>query len=700
MKGLKPKEFLLKHGEKIAFGFIVIAALFVLKSTRWSPYDRTPQELVKLSKEADLKIDQSEWPAEKRKELMPKKDIVARGQAMREGINTSDFAFSTPMYTPIYPKSEPITEPDFLTVEKLIATADVFLLQIPAEEEAGDGEDEADGDEPELDDSDRPDALKKKKKSTSSSELGADPAGAGFASPPGGEYADDGGAYPFGDDMMGGEGATQKVELNGEGYRFVSIRGVVDWQTQKAKYVDALNLPPDQAAFVEPDIVNFLIQRQRAVSQDDPWSGEWEDLDIQNSIDVLDKAYDFEADTVDVTITDSVITEPLPRRVLGIWGKHATHPSVTNFELSEEEIRRETLRQEKLIEAYEAIRKQSGQVEPIKEGGFSGQAYNVRSMQSELGMGSNSDYMADYENSYREESTNAYSENPEYYGASPGASPGEGGLLTTTRSKASGRLLLFRYFDFDVEPGVVYRYRVQLEFANPNFAKPIELLESPDVAEGQTKKSNWSEPTTAVQVRPKSEYFLSDVDFDRARRQDMASVNIYQWNAPTGTVVNETLRVAIGDRIAGQIKTRVVNPLDETYAAQDVVINSDHLLVDLLNNDTFELDSQLPDLGKVPTKAKYDEILVLDEQGQLEAISPYDREAKRIASQRFQKFQNELGKEYADAAKEASAAEKFLMGGEGEGEGEYGADGYGGGGEGSRPSSATSRRGKRSSSSP
>jgi len=695
MKGLNPKEFLLKHGEKIAFGLIVIAALFVLKSTRWSPYDRTPQELVKLSKEADLKIDQSEWPAEKRKELMPKKDIVARGQAMREGINTSDFAFSTPMYTPIYPKSEPITEPDFLTVEKLIATADEFLLQIPAEDEAVDGDDAAE-DEPEIDESDIPEALRKRNKSPAASEFGTDPAGAGFESPPG-EYAGDGGAgFGFDEGMMG-EGGTQKVELNGEGYRFVSIRGVVDWQTQKAKYVDALNLPPDQAAFVEPDIVNFLIQRQRAVSQDDPWSGEWKDLDIQNSIEVLNKAYDFEADTVDVTITDPVITEPLPRRVLGIWGKHATHPSVTNFELSEEEIRRETLRQEKLIEAYEAIRKQSGQLDPLEEGGFSGQAYNVRNMQSELGMGSNSDYMADYENSYREEMNSAYTENPEYYGASPGASPGEGGLLTTTRSKASGRLLLFRYFDFDVEPGVVYRYRVQLEFENPNFAKPIELLESPDVAEGRTKKSEWSEPTTAVQVRPKSEYFLANVDFDRARRQDMASINIFQWNSPTGTVVNETLKVAIGDRIAGQIKTRVVNPLDETYDAQDVVVNSDHLLVDLLNNDTFELDTQLPDLGKVPTKAKFDEILVLDEQGQLAAISPYDRETKRITAQRFQKFQDELGKEYAEAAKEASAAEQFLMGEEGE----YGGDGYSGGeGSGSRPSSATSRRGRRSSPSP
>jgi len=692
MKKLNPKEFLLKHGEKIAFGFIVIAALFVLKSTRWAPYDRTPQELVKLSKEADLKIDQSEWPAEKRKELMPKKDIVARGQAMREGVNSSEFAFSTPMYTPIYPKSEPITEPDFMTVEKLIATADVFLLQIPPEKEDMEGDEVAAADDPEIDDSDTPEALRRRKPAATTSEFGADPAGAGYESPPG-EYAGDG-AYAFGEEGMMGEGGTQKVALNGEGYRFVSVRGVIDWQTQKSKYVEALNLPPDQAAFVEPDIVNFAIQRQRAASQDDPWSGEWEDLDIQNSIDVLDKAYDFEADTVDVTITDPVITEPLPRRVLGIWGKHATHPGVTNFELSEEEIRREQLRQEKLIEAYEAIRKQSGQLEPLEEGGFSSKAYNVRSMQSELGMGSNAEYMSEYENSYREEASTAYSENPEYYGASPGAgSPGEGGLLTTTRSKASGRLLLFRYFDFDVEPGAVYRYRVQLEFANPNFAKPIELLESPDVAEGRTKKSDWSEPTSPVQVRPKSEYFLTDVDFDRARRQDMASVNVYQWNSPTGTVVNQTLHVAIGDRIAGQVKTRVVNPLDETFDTQEIVVSSDHLLVDLRNNDTFEVDTQLPDLGKVPSKAKYDEILVLDEQGQLDAISPYDRESKRIAAQRFQKFQDELGKEYAEAAKEASAAEKFLMGGEGE----YGGEGYGGEGSGSRPSSATSRRGSRGS---
>ena len=689
MKNLNPKEFLLKHGEKIAFGFIVLLALFVLKSTRWSPYDKTPQELVKQANESDRRIDSSEWPAEKRQELMPTKDIASRSKAMREGIDYQQFSFSTAMYTPIYPRSEPIREPSFLTVEDAIATADTFLLQIPEEIEEEEGDEDAPGAAEEIDDSDIPDSLKKKPSATARSEFGelGDPAGEAYGTaPPGGEYgAEFGGEAYMSEFGEMGEDA-QKVSLNGEGYRFVSVRGVIDWQTQKSKYVDALNLPPDQAAFVEPDIVNFEIQRRQAVGGDQLWS-DWQTLDIQNSIDVLNKAYDLEADTVDVTITDPVITEPLPRRVLGIWGKHATHPRVTNFELSEEEIRREQLRQEKLIEAYEEMRKNSGAIEPIEEGGFGKYTYNVRGMQNEMSMAGNSDYMSQYENQYQEEMSDRYSSSPELYGS---GQPGEGGLLTTARSKASGRLLLFRYFDFDVEPGAVYQYQIRIHYANPNFGKPIELLERPEIAEDRIKQSDWSAPTKPVQVRPKSEYFLTNVEYDRARRQEMASVNIFQWNAPTGTVVNETIKVSIGDKIAGNINTKVVNPLDESFDPQELNVDSEHTLVDLKNNSSFQVDTQLEGLGKIPSKALYDEILVLDSHGQLAEISPFQNESRRIAAQRFQKFQDDIGKEYEKAAKEASKAEQFLLGGEGSGE--YGGEGYGGGSEYGRPSSAASRR--------
>lgn len=687
MKNLNPKEFLLKHGEKFAFGFIVLLALFVLKSTRWSPYEKTPQELVKMAKESDQRIDNSTWPVEKRKELLPKKDIEARAKAMREGVDYQQYSFSTAMYTPIYPRSEPIREPSFLTVEEPIATADTFLLQIPEELEEGEEEiADATEDIEEIDDSDIPDALKKKPARTSGTELGEyGGAAEGFTPPPGGEYGGEFGGDEYAEAFGGMGGEATKVTLNGEGYRFVSVRGVIDWQTQKSKYVDALNLPPDQAAFVEPDIVDFEIQRRKAVGGDTPWS-EWDTLDIQNSIDVLNKAYDLEADTVDVTITDPVITEPLPRRVLGIWGKHATHPRVTNFELSEEEIRREQLRQEKLIQAYEEMKKNSGVIEPIEEGGFGSYTYNVRGMQNEMSMGGNSEYMSRYENEYAEEMSDRYSESPELYGASQ---PGEGGLLTTTRSKASGRLLLFRYFDFDVEPAAVYQYRIRIHYANPNFGKPIELLERPEIAEDRIKQSDWSVPTKPVQVRPKSEYFLTAVEYDRARREQMANVNIFQWNAPTGTVVNEVIRVATGDKIAGAIKTKVVNPLDETFDPQELNVDSGHVLVDMKDNSTLEVDSQLDGLGKIPTRALYDEILVLDSHGQLATLSPFENETRRIAAQRFQKFQDEIGKEYEKAAREASEAEQFLMG---EGGGEYGGEGYGGG-EYGRPSSAASRRG-------
>jgi hypothetical protein len=62
------------------------------------------------------------------------------------------------------------------------------------------------------------------------------------------------------------------------------------------------------------------------------------------------------------------------------------------------------------------------------------------------------------------------------------------------------RYRLFRYFDFHVEEGKRYRYRVRLVMENPNFQIDPRFLEDAQLAKAQTLLGAWSEPSPVVTV--------------------------------------------------------------------------------------------------------------------------------------------------------------------------------------------------------
>ena len=72
--------------------------------------------------------------------------------------------------------------------------------------------------------------------------------------------------------------------------------------------------PNEAAGFVS--FMDFELQRQVAQPGKNPWTGEWEKVDLQAALDVLDRV-DFDVELVDLAITDAVFTMPMPRRVSG-----------------------------------------------------------------------------------------------------------------------------------------------------------------------------------------------------------------------------------------------------------------------------------------------------------------------------------------------------------------------------------------------
>jgi hypothetical protein len=72
------------------------------------------------------------------------------------------------------------------------------------------------------------------------------------------------------------------------------------------------------------------------------------------------------------------------------------------------------------------------------------------------------------------------------------------------------KYLLFRFLDFNVEPTKHYRYRVKLIIANPNYKLDQSHLETPELAQGETRETEWSKPSDPVFVPVLEHYFAGE----------------------------------------------------------------------------------------------------------------------------------------------------------------------------------------------
>ncbi len=103
---------------------------------------------------------------------------------------------------------------------------------------------------------------------------------------------------------------------------------------------------------------------------------------------------------------------------------------------------------------------------------------------------------------------------------------------------AGPQFLLFRFFDFEVKPGVQYRYRVKLLLLNPNLGVEPRRLQNAELAKEKTLESDWSEPTAAIVV-PRNDR-MRVVSVKPATRLDTtATVLIMKWLEDTGAQVSE-----------------------------------------------------------------------------------------------------------------------------------------------------------------
>ena len=658
LKKFNFKRFAIDHGEKIGLGLIVLVAVAILWSARWSAYPKQPEEMEQAAEKAEQELVASTWPEAEQATYSTRYDVRNEIAGMLSPADITAYQYPTghSPYWPLVPPTQPIQEPQWVAVRDVRATSDRFIMALASkpndllasdttagkagtkkttEEEipakfrkrgAGAGAGFPGAGFPGESDAGFPGYSGELAYPGAGGGHGAGMAGAmapGAMAPgfPGGGY----GAGGYGDDMYGmGYGGYVGPVVEGRGVRFVSIRGVYPLKEQAEKVMRAMNYPPTTKAEEMVEILDFEVQRQAAGPGENPWSDkdeDWETLDYKFAIDVLNEAADFDADVVQVGITDPAITMPLPMRVVGMWDEEATHPAVKQFHLNEagKELQREVMDKimERLDEAkklQESQRRARGfsviQRDMRRAGAALFSTYGSAEQRSALYTG-----MANDLGQYDAETLKKIVENS----------------IT-----ASGHLLLFRYFDFDVEPGKAYRYRVRVILKNPAYDFPPEMAILPQVVQGETRATEWSEPTSPVIVQDDSAYFLARAD-SRRGGPPAAQMEVFQWLPDVGTIAKvDSLSTQVGQYVGGLVRNvEVIDPAKQKYEPKEVPVNSTDMLVDVLDapSSVGELHA---DLGLDSSVLGLPDVaIVADEYGQLSTIDPISRESQkqRIATE-------------------------------------------------------------------
>jgi hypothetical protein len=98
--------------------------------------------------------------------------------------------------------------------------------------------------------------------------------------------------------------------------------------------------------------------------------------------------------------------------------------------------------------------------------------------------------------------TPTYEDSTQAYGGAgmPYEGPGMGRPGIRSRVEDVVEYHLFRFFDFDVEQGSRYQYRVRLGLFNPNYQVESRFLAKEDFGEQWWVETEWSEPSNVVKV--------------------------------------------------------------------------------------------------------------------------------------------------------------------------------------------------------
>ncbi|HVJ84942.1 MAG TPA: hypothetical protein VM452_04810 [Caulifigura sp.] len=520
-----------------------------------------------------------------------------------------------------------------------------------------------------------------------------------------------------GDPTMSGMGTGMAAGAlppgqTGRGFHYAAVRGVFPIGDQIYKIAEATNLPRQQAAMAL-EILDYRIERQTKLESGDPWGGPWEPVDINVATDVLTKmAIGLEPDVVFPQVTDPAMTMPLPARVSGVWKNDVTHPRIEKFTLTDEQIRQEVMFQEEALKKLEELKKElppppahkagwttvvggtGAQLNNYMMGGDGGMSYGA--MGGGLGLPGESGGSSFPGGGMASMGVGGFSGVGGMQPQTPGKpqakiSPIDDLIKKSEKERAKeiqeyvknvvhvvGELLLFRYIDFSVEPGKTYRYRARLVFRNPNFGRNVdEAAGDPSVVTGETRMSDWSEPTAEIVVQKDQQTFVTDVRPAAGSNAFPApQLNVFQWDPNLGTFQQAVLNLALGQTISGKRRTDVLDPAHGTFEQKDYTFQSTDYIVDAQPDVLIEKAAH-PDL-ELGTRGDLmlpEQVLVALSEG---GVSILDPSVSKAEEQKWKSYHEQQNNYWKTLKESASAMSDPLMSGMSGMEGSEGGFGFSG----------------------
>ena len=108
---------------------------------------------------------------------------------------------------------------------------------------------------------------------------------------------------------------------------------------------------------------------------------------------------------------------------------------------------------------------------------------------------------------------------------------------------------LLRFFDFNVEPGKQYVYRVRLALLNPNHSVKPAVLKNPDLAKQQPYLiTKWSDPSNSVSVPYDTRVLAVAVKPAVHNKEPSCQILVVKWVQQTGLVVPREFSVVRASR--------------------------------------------------------------------------------------------------------------------------------------------------------
>lgn len=466
--------------------------------------------------------------------------------------------------------------------------------------------------------------------------------------------------------------ATPDMILKGE--RWVCITGLVPGKKQFEEYKKALGSDPQMLE--SPQYLWFEVQRAefkpgKAVADTD-----WQDVDVKKALKGIQEwatQYPEVADTKDGSL-HPMLAMPLPPLVTRNWGAEVVHePEIEKLDPTAQMdqylmIREQLEEAKKRAEEGKTEGAEGSGSEPTAQpvdpaappaddweflggggggygGGGEGRGPSPYGPSMGGGHGGGSPYgpsMGGGRSPYGPSMGGGRSPyGPSMGGGSPYGPMGggrEGGMMTGMSMTPPDHFLL-RFFDFSVESGKSYVYRVRLRVRNPNWGMLPAQLESPSLRDEPYILGEWSGVTDAARVPGDTALVAGEPKINRSTLEPSAKVVVAKFNADKGVMATVEESVTRG-QIANFFQKEIsyIDPvLQKVEEFNDLSLNTDLTVVDILGGAT---------VGKNSAKIAPGRMLLMDSDGNFEIREELtDRTAfnSAIAEQKRVKEAKETG---------------------------------------------------------